>query len=382
MESVIWGEMMIPLRVLYVNGGIMNRGGIESYMMNYCRRFNKEKVQVDFIMHGFEEGIYDSEIKTLGGKIYSVPIKSKNYIGNIRALNKIFSTGVYTIVHSHMDAMSYPVLREAYKCGIPVRIAHSHNTGHLTNNRMKILLNEYCRKNLNDYATHRFACSAAAGKWLFGEGHGKSSEIILAKNAIDISKYSYNKQTRNRLRKELGTDDKFVIGHIGRFAYQKNHDQLIDIFHEITKRTNNTVLLLIGSGNLEETVKGKVRDLGLEDKVVFLGMVDNVHEYLNAFDVFLLPSCFEGLPVTLIEAQINSVRCVVSDVITKEAKISGNVNFVSLAQPSSVWADIVLKDQTRDRVRYPISETGLIDYDIDIQAKLLEDFYLELHSEL
>nr|WP_106783607.1 glycosyltransferase family 1 protein [Lysinibacillus timonensis] len=367
---------MEPIRVLYVNGGVMHRGGIESYMMNYYRNLDRSKIQIDFIVHGFQKGNYDDEIKSMGGRIYHVPVKSKNYIGNIRALRKVFSDNNYQIIHSHMDAMSYLVLKEAKKYGIPVRIAHSHNTNHLTNNKIKLLLNEHARKNIGKYCTHQFACSYAAGNWLFGEKAVNEEKVILARNAIEIDRFIFNDSIRKELREKLEVDDKFVIGHIGRMDYQKNHQYLLDIFAEVVRKNENSVLLLIGSGHLENEIKDRVNELQLKNHVRFMGLIDNVNEYLNALDVMVFPSHFEGLPVTLIEAQINSLMSIVSSNITTEVEISDRIKFIDLNQSPEYWANIVLDFKEKQRVRYSKSEFA--DYDIEKQVKILEDFYLNI----
>lgn len=161
---------MKPKRILYVNGGLMDNGGITQYMMNYYRHIDKSRIQIDFIVHGEERGIYDDEIELLGGKVYQVPVKSKNPVKNAKMIYKICNSGSYRIIHAHMDAMSYVPLKIAKRCGIPVRIAHSHNTAYLTNNKIKVMLNEYVKKCLPTVATHLWACSQNAGEWMFGGG--------------------------------------------------------------------------------------------------------------------------------------------------------------------------------------------------------------------
>lgn len=369
---------MEPKRILYVNGGIMSRGGIESYMMNYYRHFDKQKIQVDFIVHGFEKGIYDDEIKEMGGKIYNVPVKSKDYSGNIKALNKIFNSGEYKIVHSHMDAMSTVVLRQAKKCGIPIRIAHSHNTQHLTNSKLKYLLNEIARKNITKYATHFYACSELAGRWLYGEKCYKSGKVKIIKNAIDVKKYLFNSQLRENIRSDLSLNGKFVVGNIGRFDYQKNHNFLIDIFSEVYRKNKNSILLLVGIGHLEKEIKLKVKELGLDDAVIFMGSKDNVNEILNVFDVFVLPSLFEGFPVTMVEVQANSIKSIISDTITKETNLTNSIEYLSLFESPLFWAEKILEYQNDyDRIDMfnKIRDYG---YDIVHQAKELESNYYNL----
>lgn len=296
------------IRVLYVNGGLMDRGGISMHMMNYYRHLDKSRIQIDFVVHGFEKGIFDDEIYSLGGKIYNIPLKSKDYFGNIKALKEIFDTGKYKIVHSHMDAMNMVVLKIAKKCGIPIRIAHSHNTQHLTNNKIKFAINEYARLNISKYATHFFACSEKAGRWLFGDKAVNNGKVTVIYNAIELEEFTFKQLKRDFLRDALDLKNNFVIGHIGRFDYQKNHLFLLDVFNETLKLTENVKLLLIGDGHLRDEIITKIKKLGIEDKVIMMGVRSDINDLLNVFDVFILPSVFEGLGTVVIEAQANGLN--------------------------------------------------------------------------
>ena len=369
---------MEPKRILYVNGGIMSRGGIESYMMNYYRNLDRTKIQIDFIVHGFEKGVYDDEIISLGGKLYNIPVKSKDYIGNIKALRKIFLSGKYNIVHSHMDAMSMIVLKEAKRCGIPIRIAHSHNTQHLTNNNIKFLLNEYARKNIRKYANYLFACSEEAGRWLFGNESVNSGEVKIINNAIEIDKFKFDKNKRNEIRKELNIENNFVIGHVGRFDYQKNHMFLLKIFKETLNYINNAKLILVGDGHLKEEILNRIEELNIQTNVIVLGARNDVNDLNNAFDIFILPSLFEGFPVVAVEAQANGLQCLFSDSITKEVKLSKCTYFMSNEEAIDKWANKInyIKNTTKrlENANKIVEEK----YCIKVKAKELEELYLEL----
>lgn len=230
-------------RILYVNGGLMNRGGIESFMMNYYRHFDRTKIQIDFAVHDAGgEGYYDMEIESMGGRIFHLPKKSTHPFTYFRAVKRLIRKGGYKIVHTHMDAMGAWVLKAAMKCGVPVRIAHSHNTQHLTNNPVKLLFLERARKAINKYATIRMACSDAAGKWLFG-----NKPFTVIRNAIDVGKFAFNPAIRKEVRKEFGiSDDEFLIGHVGRFDHQKNHLFLISAFSDFLKEQPKSRLMLVG----------------------------------------------------------------------------------------------------------------------------------------
>lgn len=373
---------MKPIRILYVNGGIMHRGGIESYMMNYYRHIDRTKVQIDFIVHGHEKGVYDDEIKSMGGKIYHVPVKSKDYFGNIKELKKIFKTGRYKIVHSHMDAMSMVVLKIAKKCGVPVRIAHSHNTQHLTNNKLKFILNEYARKNISKYATHLFACSEEAGRWLFGDKNFDIGNVKIINNAIDIEKFKFNKEKREKLRKELDLEENFVIGNIGRFDYQKNHLFLLDIFKETLNYIDNAKLILIGDGHLKSKIEEKILELNIKDNVIMLGIRTDINDIMNIFDIFILPSLFEGLPVVGIESQANGLPCLFSEDITKEVDFTKNSYFIKRDTNLKLWTDIIYKIYERKMIRLDVENKLIITkYNINKEALKLQNIYISMMEE-
>lgn len=370
---------MKKIKILYINGNVMKRGGIESYMMNYYRHFDHNKIQIDFVVLGFEKGAYDDEIEALGGKIYNIPKKSKNYLGYLKGLNKIFVTGEYRIVHSHLDAMSMTVLKQAKKSNVPIRIAHSHNTQHLTRNLIKLLINERARKKIKNYATHLFACSEPAGIWLYGNKAFEEGRVSIIKNAIDIDKFIFDKQKRKKIRKEFGlSEDEFVIGHVGRFEYQKNHRFLLETFASVVKLLPNAKLVLVGDGDLREKIENKIFKLNIQNNVILSGTREDVNNLYNLFDVFVLPSHFEGLGIVAIEAQANGLPCIVSDVVPREAKVTENIKFLSL-NDIDLWSNTITHFSTKmtnRRInRKHISELG---YDINVEAKKLQQLYLSL----
>ena len=362
---------MVAIKVLYVNGGIMNRGGIESFMMNYFRHIDRNRVQIDFVVHGYERGAYDDEIESRGGIIYHVPIKSKHPFTYKREIRKIFLSGNYKIIHSHVDAMSCWILQIAKNCGIPVRIAHSHNTSHLSNNKIKFFINEIARKNICKYSNYCFACSEAAGRWLFGK-----NQYTVIPNAIDIHNYLYDEDKRNTLRQKLNINsDEVVFGHVGRFDTQKNHEFLMKVFCKISLNKEKIKLILVGDGWKKEYIEKMVIEYNLNDRVIFLGNQTNVNELYNVMDYFVFPSLFEGLSVVLVEAQINGLTCYTSDVISLEHNISGNVCFLPLQEDK--WVD-VLNDLNKPIRNNCIDKVRIAGYDIILAAKNLEDFYVNV----
>ncbi len=363
--------MKTKIRILYVNGNIMKRGGIEAFMMNYFRHFDREKMHIDFIVHGYDKGVYDDEILTAGSKIYHVPTKSKHPIRYSQELKKIFSEGNYDIVHSHLDAMSGWVLKIAKECGIPVRIAHSHNTDHLTTNSLKRMINDFSKKEIRKYATVKFACSVAAGKWLYG-----SEDFIVINNAIEIERFAFDNAKRNELREKYNLDECFVIGHVGRFDYQKNQEFLIPVLKNVIEKRNNVKLVFVGTGDTQENVQQLVEQNDLTNDVLFMGSRNDVNEFYNMFDVFVLPSRFEGLGIVAIEAQTNGLHCLLSKCIPREAEISKGVSFLNINDEAD-WVKHLL-NENGERVIWGEEAAITHGYDIKTEATKLENLYIKL----
>lgn len=331
-----------PIRVGQIIGKYLG-GGVEAVVMNYYRNIDRSKIQFDFICDEDSTDIPYEEIKRLGGRVILVPPYQKIFKYN-KALTKIFKKNNYKIVHSHINTLSVFPLRIAKKCGVPVRIAHSHST---TNKKewKKNLIKQILRPFSKVYATDYMCCSELAGRWLFGNKEYDKGNVYLLNNAIDLEKFKYDKKIRKIKRKELEIDDDvIVIGHIGRFVAQKNHTFLIDIFNEVHKKNEKSILLLIGKGPLQEEIKEKVKRLSLENSVKFLGQRSDVNELYQAMDVFVLPSLYEGLPVVGVEAQATGLLCELSDDMTKETKVLNTTRFISLDESSREWAKIILLD--------------------------------------
>lgn len=358
---------MPPIRILYVNGGTMDMGGISAYMMNFYRCFDKNKIQIDFIVHG-AGGYYDSEIEQMGGRVFHVPTKRENYWANQKAIARIMEQGQYRIIHAHCDGMNGPILKMARKHGIPVRISHSHNTEHLTKNKLKLFLHERARKQIPKYATNAFACSEPAGRWLYEE---KMSFTVIH-NAIELDKYRFSSTKRQILREKLGLEGKYVIGHIGRFDYQKNHEFLISAFAAYSLEDREARLVLIGDGDLRTDIEEQIHRLHIQDKVLLLGRRMDVADLMNIFDVFAFPSRFEGLGIVAIEAQANGLPCIISDKVPREAIIAANVRQLSLCKEE--WVE-QMKEHLDGRID---AMNKLIDggYDIKSEAHKLEEIYL------
>lgn len=365
-----------PIRVAQIVGKWVG-GGVEAVLMNYYRNIDHNKIQFDFICDEDSTNIPYDEINSLGGKVILIPPYQKVFKYQ-KELKKILKENNYEIVHSHINTLSIFSLFAAYKAKVPIRIAHSHSTTNKKEKKKNILKQAF-RPFSKLFATHYFACTEHAGKWMFGD----KEYIYILNNAIDLDKYKYNNDIRNSLRKKLNiSDDTLVIGHIGRFVEQKNHKFLIDIFNEIHKKNNNSILLLIGQGPLESDIKDKVNKLGLNNSVLFLGQLNNANEYYQAFDIFILPSLYEGLGMVLIEAECSGLLCFASDEVPMDAKVTDNLKFISLNDSSEVWSNKVLnsiKSYKRISSEDIVRNAG---YDIKIESCKLEDKYMELLNKV
>lgn len=367
-----------PIRVASVIGRYIG-GGVEAVTINYYRNIDKNKVQLDFICDEDSTNIPYEEIEEMGGKIIIIPSYSKPFKYH-KELKRVLKEGNYKIVHSNINTLSVFSLFAAKCAGVPVRIAHSHSTTN-KKEKKKNLMKQVLRPFSKVFATDYMCCSELAGRWLFGDKEYDKGNVYLLNNAIDLDKFKYNETLRKKKRKELGIkDDTLVIGHIGRFVAQKNHDFLIDIFNEIHKKNNNSILLLAGQGPLMEDIKNKVRELNLEDSVKFLGQRSDANELYQAFDVFLLPSLYEGLPVVGVEAQAAGLLCYLSNDMTKETKVLDITKFMSLNNTPKEWADNILDDVKKYKRIDTSKEMTVKNFNIKEEAKKLEEYYLNLYN--
>ncbi|CAH2716772.1 Putative glycosyltransferase EpsF [Neobacillus rhizosphaerae] len=370
--------MAEPIRILQVFA-LMNKGGAETMIMNFYRNIDRSKIQFDFIVHSQEECDYDKEIRALGGNIYNIPrYTGKNHFQFKMAWQNFFKEHTeYKIIHGHVRSTASIYLKIAKKYGL-ITIAHSHSTS--SGNGASALVKNILQYPIRHTADYLFACSKVAGNWLFGKGASKRGNFVVLNNAIETKKFAYNERLRITKRRELQLENKFVIGHIGRFITPKNHKLLIDIFKEIHDISPNAVLLLIGEGELKKSIVNKVNDMGLSNSVIFTGVRSDISELLQAMDVFLFPSLYEGLPVTLIEAQASGLKIFASNTITEEVFITDLVNYCSLKSTPNEWANRVLNgfDENINRSR-SFTEVKSSNYDIEENAKWLENFYLNIY---
>mgnify|MGYP004501953721 FL=1 len=275
----------------------------------------------------------------------------------------------------HSSSKNYLILKYAQKYAISIRIAHSHNTGFQTHNVVKICVGNIMKERLMFYATNYLACSKIAGDWLFGKKAVETGKVKIIKNGIDIDRYRYNPIMREKKRKEIGVTDNIVIGNVGRFVTQKNHTFLIEIFAEVKKKESKAVLLLAGIGDLMEPMKEKAKELGLDDSVIFLGFRTDVNELIQAMDLFLMPSLYEGFPVTAVEAQASGLPCILSDSITKEAALIEETVYIDLKKPSEYWAKHVVEKIGKSNRENSYKTLKAKGFDIKDMVISLENIY-------
>ena len=366
-----------PIRVLEVIG-IVAGGGVESVVMNYYKHIDRSKVQFDFVVH--DDNIVDitDTVESMGGKVYKVPSYSKNIFGFMQGVYHIVKEHKYNIVHCHMTTLGVFSLGPAWLAGAKVRILHGHSTtvkSEIKRNLMKLVLRPFS----TFVANRQFACSKIAACWLFGSD--KNVEII--KNAIEVEKFQFNENYRNKLREELGLENKFIIGHIGRFMYQKNHEYLIQIFNNIVHKIPSAHLVLVGDGPLREHILQKIENLGLSTRVTYLGLRKDVHKLYSLFDIFYFPSWYEGLGLVAIEAQAEKLPILMSNFIPDEAVVDNTLAKKLNITENDINLWINETEQIYQKSNNFISRIGVNDiisrngYDIHKEVKRLEELYCE-----
>lgn len=366
--------MQQPIRILQLFT-ILNRGGAETNVMNYYRKLDKSKFQFDFAVHREEKGAYEDEIQVLGGKIFRFsnihPFQLENYK---RQIVQFFDENQYSIIHGQCSELGYFFYKEAHKRGVPIIIAHGHNSKSKVD--LKFPFRWFWKKNMMRYVNTYFSCGEEASVWLFGKE--KAKEAFTMTNAIDSKLFAYNLQSAQQIKKELNASETRNYIHVGRFTIQKNHEFLIEVFALLLQKNQKQKLFLVGEGELKAKIQEQVSVLGIEEKVIFLGSRNDVNALLQAMDVFLFPSLFEGLPVSLVEAQAAGVHCVISDGIPKEAiLIPENVTVIALKESAIQWADKIncLDKIDKNDVTPIIKAKG---YDIEANVRILEAKYTEL----
>lgn len=365
-------QMNEKIRVLHVIGSL-RRGGAEQVILNIYRNIDLNKVQFDFMTRGENLKEIEEEIRKKGGNVYDMPSYPKRIFANYRELKSFFEENAekYQVIHIHANSLMYiKPLQLAKKYNIPFRIVHSHNTK--TASLAYLPLHYLNRMKLHRLSNCNLACSEEAGKWMFGK---QKYEIV--KNAIDVSKFSFNQCVRQQYRENYKLSDELVVGNIGRLVKAKNQEFLIDIFYEICKM-KKAFLVIIGEGELEEKLLKKIKKYNLTDRVVILHNISDVYNYLQMMDVFVMPSLYEGLPVSLVEAETSGLGVVIANTISEEAVlIKENISVMSLDANAFDWAKQVIEVDKRIRNNRKSQEDRIAEngFDIRKEVKRIEKFY-------
>ena len=348
--------------------------GITQYILNMLSAFDTENIHFDIL--SFKNPRLKAWTEAHNTEYFEFDIspykQRKEYMA---FLKNVFSKD-YDVIHYHLSSIAeIAIFKYAKKKGRRI-IVHSHNTFTDVPSKTRRLvfgkLHKILRNFANRYSDVKCGCSVLAAEWMFGRA-GK--DAIIMNNAIDTEKFVFSEEIRQELREKYEIKTKYVIGHIGRFSVQKNQSFLLDAYKELLKKQNDVTLVLIGNGELTNMVKQKAEDLRISDRIVFIDFQEDIYKYYSLFDLFVMPSLFEGLPITLVEAQANGLTSLVSDTVSKECDLTGLVEFYSLTEGSEKWAEKInekLEDIQRVDVMDKLHEKG---FSIVSQKKILEDLY-------
>lgn len=385
-------KKIVVLQVL----SCLELGGAESRVMDLCRNMKDSEVRYDFLLHDTGPDYYEEEAARLGCCIYRVPrFRFLNYFSYRRAVKKFFTEHPeIDIVQGHMTSTAAIYLPVAKKCGVKATVAHVRSAG--VDPGIKGKLTKWLRRDLDRKTDFMWACSTEAAKAVYGEKHVAAGRVRIIPNAIEVEKYVPTEALREagaELRRKYHIEDRFVVGHVGRFHYAKNHEFLLKVFAEILKERKDAALFLVGEGALMEDVRRQAEELGVLESVVFAGRQDAVENYYQAMDVLVFPSRYEGLPGTVVEAQAAGLPCVVSDTVTKDVAVTELVDYESLNRSPAEWALITLahyeeirnrKQKKFDRLNQrhvwqpPEDVLKANGFDVRGQAAQLRQFYRDM----
>lgn len=364
---------MKQIKVLRIIGECKS-GGTESIALNYYKNLNHNNLKVDFLFYGPSNGVFEKEVSKYGDKVYNVEYYSKHLIKSIIQIKNIVKKNKYDIVHAQLNSLNFFPLFGAWLGGAKIRVASNHSTSNFKYEPTKSIIKYFLRPTCGLMATNYAACSNYAGKWAFGS----KKEIKVIKNAIDLNNFKFSEEKRNIVRNEQNWNEKFVIGHVGRFVEQKNHKFILDIFKEVNKKNKNSILVLIGDGKLQDDIKDYAKQLGIENFVFFYGIRFDVYDLMQGMDVFLFPSLYEGLGNVITEAQAVSLQSVVSYDVPYEVKQTEYVDFLSLKDNASIWANKVLSYSNGYLRRNTYNDLVKSGYEIKTASHDLEQYYFSL----
>lgn len=373
--------MMEPIRVLH-NIASLHFGGSQSFVMNVYRNIDRSKIQFDFVVTPEEKRDLYEQVEQMGGRIFVAPkYTGKNHFSYCKWWDDFFiEHPEYHIIHGHVRSTAAIYLKIANRHGL-VTIAHSHSTSN--GSGIEAMIKDIMQIPIRDTADYLFACSDKAGEWLYGKKAILQKKYKMIPNGIDLKLFAFNEEKRKCIREKLGiAKDTFVVGHVGRFTAPKNHKFLIELFAEYHRINQKSKLLLVGNGDLFETVKQQIIQLEISKDVILVGSKDNTEDYYQAMDVFVFPSLWEGLPVSVVEAQANGLPCLISDVITYDVNLTDLVRYLPLDSKQK-WIDCI--EETKKMIRHKVSDRNrkcLETFDVKEVAHKLQDFYIEQHNKV
>lgn len=363
-----------PIRVAQVMGKLW-AGGVEAVVFNYYRQIDKSKVQFDFFYDADSTVEPPQELIDMGARFYEIPPYQKVPV-YLKTLRKYFKENKYTIVHSHINTLSVFPLFVAWLERVPVRIAHNHSVpggNELKRNLLKNFLKIFAKVFPTDY----FACSEKTGRWMFGDKEFDKGNVFIVKNAVNYEKFRLDETEISSYKEKLGLTDKFVVAHVGRFTYAKNHTFLIKIFSEISKLDKDARLLLVGDGELHDEIISAIKEYHLENKVVLAGQVSDPEKYYRLADVMVVPSFFEGLSLTTVESQIAGVPAVISEAVPQEAVISNGCTYLSIEDSVQAWVNAIMEASHKKVILNSHAE----EYDVEKRADSLTDWYISHYGK-
>jgi len=365
------------IRILFIMGS-MNVGGAETFIMKIFREIDKNKFMFDFLLNVNDETYYEKEIVDLGGMIFRQEPKSKkpfkNFIETYTIVKKFKYNVVFKCSEHSLSALDF--LASLFG-GARMRIIRSTNTN-LDNGKMSKFLHFSFRPILNALTNVKIAPSIQAGEWLFGQRQIKKNKVLIINNALPLELYKFSFESRQKMRSDLGLSEKFIIGHVGRFNEQKNHRFLLDVFSRVYRNNPNSVLLLIGIGELESIIRDRACILGIENSVVFLGLRNDIPQLLMAMDLFLFPSLHEGLPNAVIEAEATGLCCIISDTISSSVVINMNVYTLSIYSKIEEWVNLILSIDYKNFNRIDgMKNLKLKNYDINKVTGIFQDLFIQ-----
>lgn len=356
--------------------GKVDSGGKKNLIMEYYRHVNRDEVQFDFICDADSQAIPAEEIESLGGRVYVIA-PYQNIFKNMSDMRKLFKENKYPVVHAYNSTMNLFPMFMAKRCGVPVRISESLSMAH--EGDWKTIIKKMLRPMSKWFANYYMSCGDDCGRWQFGDKLFDAGKVDVFNTVINTEYNAYNPELRDKTRKEFGWEDKIVIGHIGRFTAQKNSVHMIEIFGAVAKKEPKSVLCLIGDGELKEDMMSKIKELGIESQVNYLGRREDIQQFYNAMDCFILPSLYEGLPVVGLEAESCGLPMFFSTEVTREANACELGHFIGLDESTDTWANEILKAckenmPIRSSHAKEVREAG---FDSDSEAKRMQKYYLD-----